>query len=197
MNDFINPNAPGRPFSFNPYSEAGGTSNASHMFNGAPPLDSIQQNSQLPLTTFCNGSQKTETPASGYEWLSPAATPVTSFKPTTKRSEATPFDDPRSLWENTYNSMEGPTPQPGGLWEFANPPSSQPVSMKDRLCDTPSTSRNSLPPFSYFSNVGFGYNDGVLMSPGSKDMAALGLQMADQVLSNSPSNACTFFIFHI
>lgn len=194
MNDFMNPNVQDRPFSFVSYSEARENPHIPQMYNNAPPPVPAQQQEaqQINLNSLCSSSQKPQTtvPAPNYEWLPPDTTTIGAFKRLSKQSDGAPFDDSRSLWENSYTPIDGTNPQSSGLWGYTNTTCSHPVNMKDRMCDTPSTSRNCQATFNYLSNLGFGYNDGVLMSPGSKDMAALGLQMADQVLSNSPSNGC-------
>ncbi|VDN14221.1 unnamed protein product, partial [Dibothriocephalus latus] len=139
-------------------------------FNGNQPSEMPQQAEAAP------------TASASYGWL-----PSTQ-KPLPKRMGGTLVQDPRLLWENSFSCLASDSGNTGNLWEPVNSTSTaQPIAVKDALRDTPSVGRNSQATLNCFSNFGFGYTDGVLMSPSSKDMAVLGLQMADQVLSNSPN----------
>uniref|UniRef100_A0A0V0J9U5 PUM-HD domain-containing protein n=1 Tax=Schistocephalus solidus TaxID=70667 RepID=A0A0V0J9U5_SCHSO len=144
-------------------------------FNGNQPFEMSQQVETAPMV-----------PAS-YDWL-PCGLVTSTQKPLPKRMGGTLVQDPRLLWENSFSCLASDSGNTGNLWEPVNSTSTaQPITVKDVRRDAPSVSRNSQATLNCFSNFGFGYTDGVLMSPSSKDMAVLGLQMADQVLSNSPN----------
>nr|VZI46268.1 unnamed protein product [Spirometra erinaceieuropaei] len=143
-------------------------------FNGNQPSEMSQQVEAAP------------TVSASYDWL-PSGLVTSTQKPLPKRVGGTLVQDPRLLWENSFSCLTSDNGNTSNLWEPVNSTSTaQPIAVKDVRRDTP-VSRNSQAALNCFSNFGFGYTDGVLMSPSSKDMAVLGLQMADQVLSNSPN----------
>ncbi|KAA0193924.1 Maternal protein pumilio [Fasciolopsis buskii] len=95
------------------------------------------------------------------------------------------FEETRMLWSNGSvlpTSQDTPVIKSLSLnslpWELPRA-ASQAIPMG------PNTRERSA--VNNFSESGL-VEGGVLMSPGSKDMAALGMQMVDQVLSNSPGN---------
>ncbi|VEL09579.1 unnamed protein product, partial [Protopolystoma xenopodis] len=107
------------------------------------------------------------------------------------------FEEARPLWAsngspNIVQQSDGtclPTSMP---WEILSAsPSTQPIDVQRGGRDRNSAGSFIGPPGGNFllnnlsNNLGEG---GLLMSPSSKDMAALGMQMVDQVLSNSPGN---------
>lgn len=93
------------------------------------------------------------------------------------------FEETRLLWGNggyTHHDNAGNRPSSYGAvaWDLSSGNlSSHSIPMNRNRRDKIN------------AGVDGNLNDGVLMSPGSKDMVVLGMQMADQVLSNSPGNS--------
>ncbi|CAL8074807.1 unnamed protein product [Calicophoron daubneyi] len=121
------------------------------------------------------------------EWMAPS-TATTSSEELATCMAGLSFEETRMLWSSggllaTSSTQDAPlikslslNPSP---WELpVTHSSSHPIpvgqSRRDKLATV-----NFVDP---------GLTDGILMSPGSKDMAALGMQMVDQVLSNSPGS---------
>ncbi|CDS41157.1 pumilio 2 [Echinococcus multilocularis] len=181
MNEFTDPNAPGRPFS-SISSEADGAPDSSCFYGG------MQQREVLPL---CNGSKKFDTSGNGvgYEWSATEESSIADFKQVPRRSGEIPFDDSKSIWDSSYGPLNVMNAQSSRIWGFGNPTFPETVAIRDSQRDTPLT-RISQTPYNCLSNVGFGYGGGLPMSPVNKDMTEIGQQMIDHVLSNSPNNAC-------
>lgn len=185
MNEFTDPNAPGRPFSCIS-TEADGTPNSPHFYSG------VQQSEAPPL---CNGSQKFCTSGNdgSYEWSATEESSIADLKQVPRRSGEIPFDDPKSIWDSSYGPLNVTSAQSSRIWGFGNSTFSQPAVIKDSQRDTPLT-RVSQTPYNCLSNIGLGYGGGLPMSPVNKDMTEIGQQMIDHVLSNSPNNACEYFM---
>ena len=184
MSEFKSPNAPGRPFS-RISSEAGEPSTPSPIYSGGQQPDALQQDTSL---TLCNGSQKFDATANdSYEWTPTDDASTSDFKRINRHPGDTSFENPKSIWENSYGSIKGANPQSSRIWGFRSPSFSHSNITKDYPYDTP-LNRVSQTPY----NIGFNYGSGVPMSPVNKDMNELGQQMIDHVLSNSPNNACMY-----
>ncbi|VDM17175.1 unnamed protein product [Hydatigera taeniaeformis] len=185
MNEFTDPNAPGRPFSCIS-TEAGGTADSSHFYSDV-------QQSEAP--SLCNGSQKFCTSGNGgsYEWSATEEPSIADLKHTPRRPGEIPFDDSKSIWDSSYGPLNVTNAQSSRIWGFGTSAFPQPAVVKDSQRDTPLT-RVSQAPYNCLSNVGFNYGGGLPMSPVNKDMTEIGQQMIDHVLCNSPNNACDQFL---
>ncbi|VDK34334.1 unnamed protein product [Taenia asiatica] len=185
MNEFTDPNAPGRPFSCIS-TNAGGTPTSPHFYSD------VQQPEAPPL---CNGSQKFCTSGNGgsYEWSATEESSIADLKQVPRRSEEISFDGPKSIWDSSYGPLNITNAQSSRVWGFGNSTFSQSAAIKDSQPDTPLT-RVSQTPYNCLSNIGLGYGGGLPMSPVNKDMTEIGQQMIDHVLSNSPNNACDQFL---
>ncbi|CAH8843539.1 unnamed protein product [Trichobilharzia szidati] len=122
------------------------------------------------------------------EWIAPSNT-NTSTEELISSIAGLSFEETRLLWGNSgYATVSTqdvlsnrPLPFSATPWDMSSNATSHSIPMGRGRRDKPVTSTDS--------NV----NEGsILMSPGSKDMVTLGMQMADHVLSNSPGSGAQF-----
>ncbi|KAH8862403.1 Maternal protein pumilio [Schistosoma japonicum] len=122
------------------------------------------------------------------EWIAPSNT-NTSTEELINSISGLSFEETRLLWGNsnyatvsTQDALGNCPPFSATPWDISSNHTSHSIPMVRSRRDKP----NSAAP-------DCNLNDGnILMSPGSKDMVALGMQMADHVLSNSPGNNAQF-----
>ncbi|KAF5399549.1 Maternal protein pumilio [Paragonimus heterotremus] len=154
--------------------------NAGFSFRSKAPGCSVLQ---MPPTQ--NSDASIVVPTNQCDWITP---PNTTAGELTASMTGLTFEETRMLWSNggllpSVSIQEAPAMKTLSLnpspWELpSNHATSSSIPMNQ-------SRRDKMGPAHFTESS---VTEGVLMSPGSKDMAALGMQMVDQVLSNSPGN---------